>query len=59
MSLEKDIRTILRIDAHKRIENATTTELYNAVSKAALASVDDRWAKQKKGKRVAYLSAEF
>lgn len=59
MSLEKDIRTVLRIDANKRIETATTTELYNAVSKAALASVNDRWQKQKKGKRVAYLSAEF
>lgn len=59
MSLEKDIRTVLRLDAHKRIETATVKELYNAVSKAALASVDDRWAHPKKGKRVAYLSAEF
>ena len=59
MSLEKDIRTLLRIDAHKRIENATPTELYHAVSKAALAAVSDRWNRRGKGKRVAYLSAEF
>ncbi|MBO5796926.1 MAG: glycogen/starch/alpha-glucan family phosphorylase, partial [Clostridia bacterium] len=59
MSLEKDIRTLLRIESHQRIENATTTELYHAVSRAALASVDDQWARAKKGKRVAYLSAEF
>ncbi|MBE6767429.1 MAG: glycogen/starch/alpha-glucan phosphorylase [Ruminococcaceae bacterium] len=59
MSLEKDIRTLLRIDAGKRVDNATPTELYHAVSKAALAAVDDRWSRPKKGKRVAYLSAEF
>lgn len=59
MSMEKDIRTILRIDAHKRVENATVTELYSAVSKAALAAVDARWAQKPRGKRVMYLSAEF
>ena len=59
MSMEKDIRTILRIDSHKRIENATLKELYSAVSKAALAAVDDRWAHPRRGKRVMYLSAEF
>ncbi len=59
MSIERDIRTILRVEAGKRIGNADVRDLYCAVSKAAVAAVSDRWTRPARGKRAAYLSAEF
>ena len=59
MSFEKTIETILHTDAHVGWEQATAKQLYEAVSKAALGQVYERWATPHSGKRVAYLSAEF
>lgn len=59
MSLERDIRTLLRLEFNRRMENATPTERYHAISKAAAAAVEPTRTHPPKGKRVAYLSAEF
>ena len=53
MSFEKTIETILHTDAHVGWEQATAKQLYEAVSKAALGQVYERWATPHSGKRVA------
>ncbi len=58
-TFEKEIQTVLHYDAHKTIETATATELYNAISKAAMARLRERWEQPTEGKRAAYFSAEF
>ena len=58
-TFEKEIQTVLHYDAHKTIETATATELYNAISKAAMARLQERWEQPTEGKRAAYFSAEF
>lgn len=49
----------LELDAGKTLENATTKELYNAISKAAVAQAYRGADKFIGTKRAAYLSAEF
>ena len=55
----KNIVTILDLDYNKTVKDATTVELYNAVSKAAMKTVSKKWTWDSKKKKVCYLSAEF
>ena len=58
-TFQNDVIKCLELDAGKTLNTATTKELYNAVSKAAVAQAY-RGADQFTGtKRAAYLSAEF
>ncbi len=66
MKFEKEkflsaVNDILRADYAAEMETATKKELYNAVSKAAMALAFDDWKKEKKSdkKRCGYFSAEF
>ncbi len=56
---EKEIRTILRLDDGVLPEQATVKQLYQAVSKAAMAQLMPQWNIAPDQKRVCYLSAEF
>lgn len=58
-TFSKNIVTILDLDYNKNIKDATTVELYNAVSKAAMKSIAKKWSWDTKKKKVCYLSAEF
>ncbi|MDF2609201.1 MAG: GlyP [Lachnospiraceae bacterium] len=54
-----NIETILDLDYGKTIKDATTVELYNAVSKAAMKTLGRDWSLDAAEKKVCYLSAEF
>ena len=54
-----NVGLILDLDYGKTIKEATTVELYNVVSKAALKTVGKNWGLDAAGKKVCYLSAEF
>lgn len=59
---KENVTNILELDYGKNIKNASTIELYNAVSKAAFISVGRDFAAQAaehSDKKVCYLSAEF
>ena len=56
---QNDIIKCLELDAGKTLATATTKELYNAVSKAAVAQAYRGAEKFTGTKRAAYLSAEF
>jgi len=56
---QNDIIKCLELDSGKTLENATVSELYNAVSKAAAAQAHRGADKFTGTKRAAYLSAEF
>ena len=58
-TFKENIVTILDLDYNKTIKDATTVELYNAVSKAAMKSISNQWSWETKSKKVCYLSAEF
>ncbi len=58
-SWEQEIQTVLYYDAHTTMEHATAKQLYQAISKAAMARLQARWRRPASGKRAAYLSAEF
>lgn len=58
-TFQNDVIKCLELDAGKTLENATTKELYNAVSKAAVAQAYRGADKFTGKKRAAYLSAEF
>ncbi len=49
----------LKEEYHTELGKATTKQLYNAVSKAALETCWDTWQKPVTGKTACYLSAEF
>lgn len=53
------IESILTLETGKEPGQATTVELYNAVSKAAMEAAAPVWKGQKPGKRACYFSAEF
>ncbi len=59
MIFENEVSTLLQLDSHTTIENASVKQLHEAVSKAAMARVYDRWQCDDAPKRVAYFSAEF
>lgn len=58
-NFKSNVSFILDIDYGKTIKEATTTELYNAVSKAAMKTLGKEWGLNAKSKKVCYLSAEF
>lgn len=58
-NFKTDVLTILKQDYGKSIKEANATELYNAVSKAAMKSLNRDWGLDASGKKVCYLSAEF
>ncbi|MDF2543575.1 MAG: GlyP [Herbinix sp.] len=58
-SFKTNVGVILDLDYGKNIKNASTTELYNAVSKAAMKMLGKDWGLTATGKKVCYLSAEF
>ena len=43
-TFKENIVTILDLDYNKTIKEATTVELYNAVSKAAMKSIANQWS---------------
>lgn len=58
-SFKSNVATILDLDYGKTIKEATTIQLYNSVSKAAMKSLGKDWGLEATGKKVCYLSAEF
>ncbi|HEX3037753.1 MAG TPA: glycogen/starch/alpha-glucan phosphorylase [Oscillospiraceae bacterium] len=59
-TFQNDICMILENDYGKSIKEVSTTELYNAVSKAAMKSILKQWkAAPAPGKKACYFSAEF
>lgn len=58
-NFKTNVSTILEFDYGTTIKEASTTNLYNAVSKAAMKSLGKEWGLDAKGKKVCYLSAEF
>ena len=58
-TFKENIVTILDLDYNKTIKEASTVELYNAVSKAAMKSLANQWSWETDSKKVCYFSAEF
>ena len=58
-TFKENIVTILDLDYNKTVKDASTVELYNAVSKAAMKSIANQWTWDTDKKKVCYLSAEF
>ncbi len=58
-SFKVKVGTILDLDYGKTIKEASTIQLYNAVSKAAMKNLGKEWGLDAHGKKVCYLSAEF
>lgn len=58
-NFKANIKTILELDYSTTIKEATTIQLYNAVSKAAMQTINPEEGLQAEGKKVCYLSAEF
>ncbi|MBP3576567.1 MAG: glycogen/starch/alpha-glucan phosphorylase [Lachnospiraceae bacterium] len=59
---QKNVKDILALDYGKNMQEATTIELYHAVSKAAMKETGLDFvtkAKEAEGKKACYLSAEF
>lgn len=56
---KEDVISVLDIDYQKNMKDATTVELYNAVSKAAVRTLGKDWNLESSKKKVCYLSAEF
>lgn len=58
-SFKSNVVMILSLDYGKTMKEASTTQLYQAVSKAAMLDIDKDWSLNAPGKKVCYLSAEF
>ncbi|WP_167958956.1 glycogen/starch/alpha-glucan phosphorylase [Anaerosporobacter faecicola] len=58
-NFKTNVKTILELDYSTTVKEATTIQLYNAVSKAAMQMVNPEEGIQAEGKKVCYLSAEF
>ncbi|WP_310602210.1 glycogen/starch/alpha-glucan phosphorylase [Anaerosporobacter sp.] len=58
-NFKSNVKTILELDYSTTIKEATTIQLYNAVSKAAMQTVNPEEGIEAEGKKVCYLSAEF
>ena len=58
-TFKNDICEALELDYGKNIQEASTVELYDAVSKAVMKAVAADWRKPLKEKRTCYFSAEF
>ena len=57
----KNADVLIKASAGKNLEQATTQEVYRAISRAVMAEIADKWndCNAKPHKRVGYLSAEF
>lgn len=58
-SFKTNVGIIMDLDYGKTIKEASTVQLYNAVSKAAMKTLGKEWRLEASGKKVCYLSAEF
>lgn len=58
-NFKSNVATILDLDYGKTIKEASTIQLYQAVSKAAMKNLGKDWGLEAQGKKVCYLSAEF
>jgi len=58
-NFKTNVGTILELDYRKLSKEASTVELYNAVSKSAMHTLGKDWGLDATGKKVCYLSAEF
>ncbi|MBQ9118981.1 MAG: glycogen/starch/alpha-glucan phosphorylase [Lachnospiraceae bacterium] len=61
-TFKQNVTEILKLDYGKEIKDASTVELYNAVSKAAMTHIGrdfNEQAMHAEGKKACYLSAEF
>ncbi|HHU71630.1 MAG TPA: glycogen/starch/alpha-glucan phosphorylase [Clostridiales bacterium] len=58
-SFKSNVVTILDLDYGTTVKEASTKELYNALSKAAMNTLDKEWGLTSSDKKVCYLSAEF
>lgn len=58
-SFKANVGIILDLDYGKSIKEASTIQLYNAVSKAAMKTLGKEWGLNAHGKKVCYFSAEF
>lgn len=58
-NFSKEVDNYLEYSYDVKADKATTKQLYNAVSKAALKSVKETWESNQSSKRACYLSAEF
>ena len=58
-NFRNNINSILDIDYGKTPDTATTQELYNAISKAAMAEMRNNQTKLSEKKTACYFSAEF
>lgn len=56
---QKEVKHLLMLDGGATLETASTVQLYNAVSKAAMETVYPRWTGKPGQKRACYFSAEF
>ena len=58
-TFKENIVTILDLDYNKTIKDATTVELYNAVSKAAMKSISNQWSWETESKKSAIFPQNF
>jgi starch phosphorylase len=58
-SFKTNVSAILDLDYGKTMKEASTIQLYNAVSKAAMKNLGKDWGLNATDKKVCYLSAEF
>jgi glycogen/starch/alpha-glucan phosphorylases len=58
-NFKSNVKVILDLDYQKTIKEASTIELYHAVTKAAMRTLGRDWGLSAPGKKVCYLSAEF
>jgi glycogen phosphorylase len=58
-NFKSNVIAILDLDYGKTMKEASTVELYNAVSKAAMKTLGKDWGLEANNKKVCYLSAEF
>lgn len=54
-----NVETILELGYGKSVKEANLNELYQAVSKSAMNTLDKSWGLESDGKKVCYFSAEF
>lgn len=59
MPFEERIEAYLTLEFNKNRKDATQNELYQAISRAALAEIGENWKQEPESKQVCYFSAEF
>lgn len=56
---QRDIQAYLELEANINLQDAGLRDLYQAVSKAAMKQIREKWENPGSGKRACYFSAEF